>query len=130
MKTNKTLPDRRALEAGFLILSLLPRRDAAPGTIKEAAGRVAEMRMRILRETSYERGAVGEGQPDRWSRFWRGYTSLEAPGVRAGDTGPVVAEYPLAESQDVNRCDLMRLSEAVWRGLGQAQEEAKFRASP
>ena len=130
MKTNK-VPDRRALEAGFLILSLLPHRDTALGTIKEAAGRVAEMRMRILRDTSYERCAVGEGQPDdRWSRFWRAYTSLEAPGTRAGDTGPVVAEYPLAESQDVNRCDLMRLSEAVWRGLGQAQEEAKSRASP
>ena len=129
MKTNKTVPDRKALEAGFLILSLLPHRHTAFDTIKEAAGRVAEMRMRVLSETSYEQCAVGEGQPGGWSRFWRAYTSLEAPGVRATDAGLVVAEYPLAESQDVNRCDLMRLSEAVWYGMGQSREEMKSRAS-
>ena len=88
MKTNKTWPDRRTLEAGFLILSLLPHRGTALGTIKEAAGRFAEMRMRMLRDTSDERCAVGEGRlmggagfgaPARPWRFRRYAPATPAP---------------------------------------------------
>ena len=84
--------------------------------------------MRILPETSYEQSAVSGEQPDAWSRFWRAYTSLEAPGMRPNDIGIVVPEYPMIESQDVNRCDLRRLSEAVWFGIDQTHKEAKSRA--
>ena len=128
MKPTKTAPDRKALEAGFLILSLLPHRAKAVDAIKEAAGRVPRMRMRILPEISYERSAASGEQPDAWSRFWRAYASLEAPGMRPNDFGLVVPEYPMIESQDVNRCDLRRLSEAVWFGVDQTHKEAKSRA--
>ena len=129
MKADKTLPDRKALEVGFLILSLLPHRAKAVDTIKEAAGRVPGMRMRLLREASYEQRAGYEAQSDAWSRFWRAYRTLETPGTRASEIGLVVPEYPLTESQDVNRCDLKRLSEAVWHGVGQAHKEAKSHAA-
>ena len=128
MKAIKTAPDRKALEAGFLILALLPHRMLAVDTIREAAKRVAGMRMRVLRETSYERCADSEEKPDDWRGLWRAYTSLEAPGTLFGAEDLVVPEYPLIESQAVNRCDLTRLSESIWRGISQVDEEAKSRA--
>ena len=129
MKAIKTAPDRKALEAGFLILSLMPHCATAVDTLKEAAQRVAGLKMRILRETSYERHAASDEQPDVLRRFWHAYTSMETPGVRINDVGLVVPEYPLAEPQDVNRCDLTRLSESLWSSVGQFREEAKSRAT-
>ena len=49
--------------------------------------------------------------------------------MRTSEVGFVIPEYPLVEPQDVNRCDLSRLSESVWHGIGQIQEEAKSRVS-
>ena len=64
MKPIKTAPDRKTLEAAFLILSLLPRRKMAVDTVKDAARKVTGMRMRILRETSYERRTADDGKRD------------------------------------------------------------------
>ncbi len=85
--------------------------------------------MRLLPEASYERCTGHDGQPDDSSRLWRAYKTLEAPGSRASGFGLVVPQYPLTESRDVNRCDLKRLSEAVWHGVGRALEKAKSRAA-
>ena len=128
MKPITTAPDRRALEAAFLILSLLPRRAKAVDSIKEAARRVAGVKMRGLRRASYEQWADSDGQRKAGNGFWRAYASLEAPGARANAVGLVVPEYPLVESQDVNRCDLKCVSEAVWYGMGRMQEEVNSRA--
>ena len=125
MKVNKTSPDRKALEAGFLILSLLPPRAKAVDTIKEVAGRVRGLKTRILRDTSYERCGDSKGQLGVWSGFWGACKTMEAPGAHASDAGFVVPEYPFADSQDVSFCDLKRLSEAVWHGVGQAKVKAK-----
>jgi len=59
----------------------------------------------------------------------RAFTSLEAPGLRADDVNLIVPEYPLVQPTDVNHCDLTRLSDSVWRGLGQFHEEAKSNAT-
>ena len=129
MKAIKTAPDRKALEAGFLILSLMPHRATAKDPIKQVAKRVAGLNMRILRGTSYERTVVSDEQSDVWRRFWHAYTSLEAPGVHVNDVGLIIPEYPLAEPQDVNRCDLARMSESFWGSVGKNHVGAKSGAA-
>ena len=121
-ESKQPAPSRAALETGFLILALLPRRRITADSIKEAAQGIANVRTEVLRGTSYERGT-------RQSSGWRGFLSafaLEAPGVRSNQASLVVPEYPLADSRDVNYCDLKRLSEAVWDGV---RKEAKSRAT-
>ena len=119
MKAIKTVPDRKALETGFLILSILPRRTTTVDTIKDAAKRIAGLRMSIVHATDYERcAAARDDESYDWKALLRGYMSLQAPGM---DAGLMVPEYPMMQSVDVNRCDLMRLSEAFWYGAGQVR---------
>ena len=124
----KGTPSRKALEVGFLILSLLPRRTTARGTIKEAADKVAGLRLRVLPETGYRRCSEASDQPSGWRGFWRAYTSLEAPGIHADDE-LIVPEYPFLDPQDLNQCDLTHLSNSLWHGVRQFHKETTVRAS-
>ena len=121
MKGANVVPDRKALETGFLILALLPHRALTSASIRQASKRIKGLRMRILGETSYER-RTGEDADDQGG-LWRNYTSLEPPGMDF-HADLVVPEYPLVEHRDVNRCDLRRMSDAVWHGMNQMRHKA------
>lgn len=120
----QSVPSRKALETGFLILALMPQRTRTADSIKEAAKGISNVRTEILPSTRYQRCTGRGSRSDRWRNFWSAF-ALEAPGIHANQTSLVVPEYPLAEPQDVNYCDLERLSEAVWQGI---RKEAESRA--
>ena len=111
----ESMPDSEALMLGFLILSLQPDQPMSTDMPRDSA----ELRVRILRGTSYEQWASRPRQAPDWGEFWRAYTSLEAPAAHIGEDGPCIPEYPLAEHYNVNRCDLSRLAESLWHGVNQ-----------
>ena len=121
-ESKPSVPSCAALETGFLILALLPRRTRTAGSIKEAAKGIANVRTEILPRTSYARCTSRSSGSSKWRNFWTAF-AVEAPGIHSHQASLVVPEYPLAEPQDVNYCDLERLSDAVWHGV---RKEANY----